>query len=217
MSFDPNLVQFGNLPKTSNVPTRRPLFPSGQPQVNNTADENSSNRSSSTGTDSPLDLTTFRAKLPSTTNNNSVHVSNAVSTNTVANTALSSGEVQAYESRIDGLIKANQAKINRIRELQAVEVERNNLLGQVELLHRLNFNLTQTVDALRVPDGNSPSKEIDEYKQTIKKLELDVRIYRSRVSNLNATILQLEGENKRLTDILATHSKKVLSEHNYNM
>lgn len=212
VSFD--LRQDGD---SSNVPAtfQRALFMNGQ-TPNNHSDAAATNGPLAAGSDLPVDLTTSRAQLLSTSNDNSAHASNSASSALV----LTSGEIQSYENRIDGLVKANQAKINRVRELQVAVVERDNLLSQVESLHRLNLALTQTVDAYNAQNGNLRSNESNvgiQFKQKIGQLEAENDVLRSRVSRLNQQVLNLQTENKRLNDSLGTHSKKVLAEHNYNL
>lgn len=116
---------------------------------------------------------------------------------------LSSGDILAYENRIESLVNANKAKIMRIKQL--VE-ERDGFLHEIETTHRINHSLAETVDMYR--ENQDPSNE--EIMGEIERL-------RNRIVNLNRQIFELKEENKRFKSCLDSHSKKVLGEHNYNM
>lgn len=118
-------------------------------------------------------------------------------------------DVLVFQNRIDDLIKANLAKINRIKELTT---ERDTLLDQLNGLHRINRSLTETIDLFRADEnGNSNSPE------RIAELEAEIANLRRRIQRLNRENFDLAEDNDQLKAVLQTHSQKVLSEHNYNL
>lgn len=126
------------------------------------------------------------------------------------NSGISAGDILVYQNRIDDLIKSNEAKINRIKQLAT---ERDNLLGQINGMHRINRSLTETVDLFRaVENGDSNVTQ-----QRIEQLETEIANLRNRVQRLNGENFGLTQDNQRMKTILATHSKKILGEHNYNL
>lgn len=110
------------------------------------------------------------------------------------------------------------SKINRIKELLA---ERGVLSAQLEDSHRINRSLTATIDMFRAQDENDEPLDgnavATKYQDQIDKLKDEVHILRDRISRLNNQNFALKEENKKMKLSLITHSKKVLSEHNYNM
>lgn len=130
--------------------------------------------------------------------------------------ALSSAEVRSYEDRIESLISSNKSKISRIKELLA---DRINLNTQIEDLHRINHSLTVTVDMFRADAENEDPMDgtTNKLHEQINQLEAEIDVFRGRVERLNRQIFILKDENTKLKSVMSTHSKQVLSEHNYNL
>lgn len=181
----------------------------------------------STGSDIPVALLTSVSKPPVPV---STDVSPARTVDEVAEYAeISTGEnvgysssstsqILAYEHRIDGLIDANRAKVRRIKELLA---ERSGLLAEIENLHRINRSLAETVDMYREQDENDPvlngNDTTTKLQQQIDQLQGEISSLRMRVDRSNRQIFGLKEDNEKLKTALSTHTKKVLSEHNYNL
>lgn len=145
--------------------------------------------------------------------NRSNNTSSAANQNDSSGTNLSSGQVLAYENRIDRLVKSNQAKIGRI---QALQKERDTLLVQVGDIHRINLTLTQTVDMYRAqPTDENAVRTKDKEVADLKKAYAESQ---KRGDQLHSAKCNLEAENLRLKACLGTFSKRVvLAEHNYNL
>lgn len=117
----------------------------------------------------------------------------------------SSDKIRDMEARIESLVQSNKSKINRIKLLLD---ERNQLMEQIETMNRLNYLLTEAVDLYRAEDENNAKKDAGELKAENDALSV-------RISRLNQTIFDLKEENKKLKDVVATHSARVMGEHNY--
>lgn len=196
------------------------LVEDGQTSI---TDESGCSTQSMSVNDEPIDLTkssnaasTLIFSDSATQNDenlNYVEISTNQSTNSPA-----SDQILGYQNRIDGLVHANQVKINRLKELIA---ERNALLAQVEGLHRINRSLTETVDLYRAHDeNNQPEIGNDmtaKFKQQIDRAQDEIGVLHARLDRLNHQNYGLNEENKKLKTILGTYSKKVLAEHNYNL
>lgn len=222
-------------PKRSNMlAVRRTLFNQNTTQVDNpfssraVADSNGDN-------EVPIDLTTGKMPILMTSANITTSVSTeAPVSDEVAGYAeiehecsgesdaptgsLSSGEILAFENRINGLVEANRSKVRRIKELLA---ERSTLLGEVENVHRLNRLLTETVDIYRQQDENDQplngNNVTSKLQQQVDRLQDDIASLRDRIKALNRENFDLNEENKKLKTVVGTFSKKALSEHNYNL
>lgn len=134
---------------------------------------------------------------------------------------LPSSQILAYENRICGLVEANRAKVNRIKDLLAERavflVDNTGLLAQVESLHRINHSLAETVDMFREQDENGrPGQPLNGNNGTNTHQNENIFL-RDRIDILYRENVGLKKENDKLNAVLSTHSKKVLSEHNYNL
>lgn len=159
--------------------------------------------------DAPIDLTVQNA-TPSDVH---VDISNDDLLPRSSNSVQLASDIElAYENRIENLVESNSAKINRIKELMD---ERSTLYQQIETLHRINKSLTETVDAFIV-DSNQSSNG-SEAAARITTLENELEVLRARVDRLNRENFDLRTVNDRLKTSLATHTTKILAEHNYNM
>lgn len=221
VSFDFNV---GSPKKRPNIdPVRRNLFtPSSTPSVSAgviAGSSGCSTRSLSVGNNWPIDLTTSgKPASPAHNGGNQNEVADhtnetaGVSGSNTSN-ALSSGQVLGYENRIESLIQSNKSKITRIKELLA---ERQLLLAQVEDLHRINRSLTSTVDMYLEQDENDGPNG-NKSEEQINQLKDQLVVLRGRLDRSNNQNFILKAENEKLKAALGTHSKKVQSEHNYNL
>lgn len=158
----------------------------------------------------PLDLTTKIMQQPETAASQPrgeilIQVSTSSIATAPTESASSSGDKLAYENRIASLVESNKAKIIRIKDLLG---ERAQLSEQVENLHRINFSLAETVDLYRADENNVPSA--NDARMEIEQLNDENGALRGRVERLTK-------ENDALKSYFKTHSKQVLSEHNYNL
>lgn len=129
------------------------------------------------------------------------------------NVPLASGDKLMYENRINGLVQSNMAKISRI---QTIQIERDQLAEQVSTLNRINRSLAQTVDMYQ-NNGNNENHDNNILQQQLANAQAECGALRGRIGHANREIFDLKQENERMKSILATHSKKVLGEHNYNL
>ena len=187
----------------------------------NAASSVSSAQSSTNGNDLPIDLTTTGAVKAASELTNNAEMPTNESVDALASgvsSEISSGDKLAFENRIESLIQSNRSKIGRIKELLS---ERQTLLSQIEDLHRINHSLTQTVDLFRAEDENGdPLKASDEaikWQEETKQLKVKVGLLRDRLDRSNRQNFVLKEENEKMKATLSSYSKKVLTEHNYNL
>lgn len=74
---------------------------------------------------------------------------------------LSSDRISDYEKRIESLVDSNKAQINQISVLKADQAI---LQKEIEVLHRMNFVLTKSVDDFRAGGGNNMNPKSDNGK-----------------------------------------------------
>lgn len=129
---------------------------------------------------------------------------------------ISSAEIRSYEMRIAGLIESNQAKIGRIQILQT---ELDSLVKQIETMHRINRNLTETVDAFVADDGNV--QQIQESSNALRleneRLNLKVVELKARIERLNHAYFCLSAKHDDLKKRAESYASAVQQEHNYSL
>lgn len=116
----------------------------------------------------------------------------------------------SYENRIDNLVRSNFAKINRIKEVIA---ENHSWREQYDTLNRINQSLVATIDAFNAQSDPS----VREAAAQKAKYENEIEGLRDRINRLNRENFDLRSTNERLMSSLATHSKQISGEHNYNL
>lgn len=85
---------------------------------------------------------------------NEIKTTSKVGVQRVNTADVTSVRILDYQNRIESLVASNQAKISRIQQLRA---ERENLLQQVNDLHRLNLILAKGLDDVRADASNEPT------------------------------------------------------------
>lgn len=223
VSFDLN----NGSPKRSNVvAVRRTLFNQNTAPVG-TPFSSGAVAGSNGDNEIPIDLTT--GKMPPLMSSNITtpvsdevagyaEIENERSDLDAPTGSLSSGEILAYENRINSLVESNRSKVRRIKELLA---ERFTLMGEIENVHRINRLLTETVDVYRQQDENDQplngNDVTSKLQQQVDRLQDDIASLRDRIKALNQEKFDLNEENKKLKTVVGTYSKEALAEHNYNL
>lgn len=207
-STAPDLTQSSGTPAKSNLKTaHRCSARSKSVSFEGDQTTSASARQQLVASDAPIDLSV------QANGRQSITVPSAAGTNLpTPNTASSSGQLPSdmrldFENRIGNLVDSNMAKISRIKELMA---ENRTWKEQYDTLNRINQSLVATVDAMNVDSSIAEmAAQKIEHEQEMENL-------RVRINRLNRENFDLRSENERLKFSLATHSKQISGEHNYN-
>lgn len=115
-----------------------------------------------------------------------------------------------FETRINDLVAANKAKVNRIKLLVA---EKSALLKEIDTLHNMNRSMAETIDAFRAEGNNGES--VAHYEVQIGQLKSDNDTLRQRIDRINRDRFDLIAQHELLKTCVQTYTEKVLDEHNY--